>query len=64
MVGVKEPLHALVLGVERGKKFLALVRVAQELIDGLLQRVLNAGALEPKAESESALAKIDSCNGF
>ncbi len=46
LVGVKEPIHAFAVGVERGPDFPALVGVTQQLIDGLLQRVLDAGALE------------------
>ena len=46
LVGVEQTLDTLVLGVERRKKFSALIRVAQELVDGLLQRILDARALE------------------
>lgn len=45
-VGLEEPLHAFPLGVERGPEFPALVRVAQQPVDGRPQWVLDAGAFE------------------
>ena len=43
---MKKPLDALVLGIERGEQLSTLIRVAQELVDRLLQRILNTRALE------------------
>ena len=43
---MEEPLHAFVLGVERREQFATLIRVAKELVDRFLQRILNARTLE------------------
>ena len=46
LIRVEKPLDALVLVVERGEQLFALVRVTQELVDGLSQRILDARAFE------------------
>jgi len=54
---MEQTLDALVIGVERGEDFLALVRVAEELVDGFLQGVLNAGTLELGNHQRDAVHK-------
>jgi hypothetical protein len=46
LIRVKQTLDPFVLGIHRREQFTPLVRVPQELIDRLLQRVLDAGAFE------------------
>src|SRR5207302_876277 len=57
LVGVEQAFHPLVLGVERRQKFSALIRVAQELIDSLLQRILDTRALELRHHQRDAVHK-------
>ena len=45
LIGMEEPLYAFVLAKQRRKNFASLVRIAQELIDGFLKRVLYPGLL-------------------
>ena len=47
--------HAFVVGVERGPDFPALIRITQELIDGFLQRIFNAGTLELRHAHRNAI---------
>lgn len=52
---MEQALDTLVLGVERGEEFSALVRVAQELVDSLLQWILAARALELRHHQRDAV---------